>query len=195
MLKSFTIIPSIRSLRDFEYALNSNSKVMFLSEVHIGNLQLLSNRCHSKDKIVLVNTDLIGGLSTDQTGIKLLKNFFKVDGIISSNSMCVNISKSIGLYAIQRFFLIDSRGVESGLKALKNSRCDAIEVLPGPLATKFKEKISRVRDVPLLGGGFINNKGTVFDIYKAGFGGVTTSTKELWNDYSYLKQNRYQDGK
>lgn len=186
MIESFTIIPSIRNLKDFEDALNSVSKVVLLSEVHIGNLQLLSKRCHSRNKIVLVNIDLIGGLATDQIGIKLLKNFFKVDGIISSNSMNVNISKAIGLYAIQRFFLIDSRGVDSGLKALKNTKSDAIEVLPGPLATKFKDKINEVRDIPLLGGGFIDNKSIVSDIFKAGFIGVTTSKKELWNDYSYL---------
>lgn len=190
MFKRFTIIPSVRDLRNFEIALKSVSNVIFLSEVHLGNLKSLIKKCHDNNKIALVNIDLVGGLATDQMGIKLLKNLFKVDGIISSNSTNVNMAKMIGLYAIQRFFLIDSRGLESGLKALKNSKCDAIEVLPGLISTNFKDKIAKVRNVPLLGGGFITERSNVIEVYKAGFVGVTTSEKKLWDDYSYLKQNR-----
>lgn len=190
MFEDFTIIPSVRDLKNFDSALKSVSKVILLSEVHVGNLKLLVKRCHDNNKTALVNIDLVGGLATDKIGIKLLKNLFKVDGIISSNSINVNIAKMLGLYAIQRFFLIDSRGLDSGLRALKNTRSDAIEVLPGLLSTRFKEEIIKVRNVPLLGGGFISDKSTVLEIYKAGFVGLTTSNKDLWNDYNYLKQNR-----
>jgi glycerol uptake operon antiterminator len=190
MFKEFTIIPSVRNLKNFDSALASISKVILLSEVHVGSLRSLVKRCHDNDKIALVNMDLVGGLATDKIGIKLLKNLFRVNGIISSNSINVNMAKMTALYAIQRFFLIDSRGLDSGLRALENTRSDAIEVLPGPLATRFKEKITKVRNVPLLGGGFITDKCTVSEIYKSGFMGLTTSKKDLWNDYGYLKQNK-----
>ncbi|MDF2883307.1 MAG: glycerol-3-phosphate responsive antiterminator GlpP [Clostridiaceae bacterium] len=187
LFDSFTIMPSIRRLKDIEFALNSISNAVLLSEVHIGNLRYLTKQCHEKNKIVFVNIDLVGGLSADQIGIKLLKDLFKVDGVVSSNSMSINLAKSIGLHTIQRFFLIDSRGFESGLKALKNTRIDAIEVLPGPLSFEFKDKIEAVREVPIIAGGFIKDKSVIAEAYKAGFIGVTTSEKNLWNDYSYLK--------
>lgn len=189
LFDSFTIIPSVRKVKDIECALQSVSNMVLLSEVHIGNLQSLVKRCHSSNKMVLVNIDLVGGLATDQIGIKLLKDLFKVDGVVTSNTMNINISKSIGLYTIQRFFLIDSRGFDSGLKALKTTRSDAIEVLPGPLSIKFYKEITAVRNVPLIAGGFIKDKPIISEIYKAGFKGVTTSQKELWDDYSFLKQN------
>lgn len=187
LFDSFTIMPSIRRLKDIDVALNSASNSVLLSEVHIGNLRYLAKQCHEKNKQVFVNIDLVGGLASDQMGIKLLKDLFKVDGIVSSNSMSINLGKSIGLCTIQRFFLIDSRGFESGLKALKNTRIDAIEVLPGPLSFEFKDQIEAVRKVPIIAGGFIKDKSVIAKAYKAGFIGVTTSEKDLWNDYSYLK--------
>lgn len=189
LFRGFTIIPSVRRLRDFDYALKSYSNIVFLSEVHIGNLGPLVKRLQNSGKLAFVNADLIGGFDADPIGIKLLKDLFHVDGIISSNSRVINISKSIELYTIQRFFLIDSRGLDSGLKALKTSRSDAVEILPGALSIKFKDEVRKVKDVPLLGGGFIKDKATILNIYNSGFMGVTTSQKELWNDYSYLKQN------
>lgn len=187
LIDKFTIIPTVRKLKDFDDALKSVSKVVFLSDVHIGNLEILVKKCHEHKKMVLVNTDLIGGFNADIIGVKLLKDLFKVDGIIASNSMVINLSKSIGLYTIQRFFLIDSRGVDSGLKILKTSKSDAIEILPGLICTEFRDQIRQVSDAPLIGAGFIKEKPTIYNIYKNGFMGVTTSKKDLWNDYSYLK--------
>lgn len=187
LFNRFIIIPSIRRLKDVDYALNCASNIVLLSEVHIGNLQYLTKQCHERNKIVFVNIDLVGGLAADQMGIKLLKDLFKVDGVVSSNTMSINLSKSIGLHTIQRFFLIDSRGFDSGLKALKATRSDAIEVLPGLFSFDFKDDIKAVRDVPIITGGFIKEKSVIDKAYKAGFIGVSTSDKNLWKDYSYLK--------
>lgn len=185
IFKSFTVIPSVLKLKDFDEALNAKSNIILLTDVNIGNLKSLVNMCHQKNKIAFVNIDLVGGLSSDQTGIRLLKNLFRVDGITSSNSMNVNFSKSIGLYTIQRFFLIDSRSLFSGLNALKTTKSDAIEMLPGPLAIKFKSLIKEVKDVHLISGGFIDNKESITKIYNAGFSGVTTSEKSLWKDSAF----------
>lgn len=181
----FEIIPSVLKLKDFDGAVNSELHIILLTDVNIGNLRSLVNMCHQKNKIVFVNIDLVGGLSNDQMGIKLLKNLFKVDGITSSNSMNVNFSKSIGLYTIQRFFLIDSRSLRSGLNVLKTTKSDAIEILPGPLAIRFKNLIKGVKDVHLIGGGFLNNKESIAKIYKAGFSGITTSERSLWKNLNF----------
>ncbi|WP_243125403.1 MULTISPECIES: glycerol-3-phosphate responsive antiterminator [Clostridium] len=177
----FKIIPSIRRLKELNVALNSKPDILLLSEVHIGNLPALTSMCHEKNKLVLVNIDMIGGISGDQMGIKLLKDLFKVDGVMSASTMKVNIAKSLGLYTIQRFFLIDSRSYETSLKSLKTSKVDAIEVLPAPMAPHFVKEIRNVKDIPLLAGGFIKDKDTLNSIREAGFDGVTTSERNLWS--------------
>ncbi len=167
-------------LRDLDYALESTLPLILLSEVHIGNLVDLVSLCHKKDKKVFVNVDLVGGFSPDKIGTKLLRDLFKVDGILSSNMITINICKSVGLFTIQRFFLMDSKAVDSSLKSFRNSRADAVELLPSPLAPKFAGEITKNKKIPILAGGFVDNKKSVKKFKELGFNGVTTSTRDLW---------------
>ncbi len=177
---TFKIIPSVRKLKNLEKALQAKANIIFLSEAHIGNLRSLVTKCHQYGKIVFVNIDILGGLSQDQTGIKFLKDMFKVDGVMSASTVKVNIAKSLGFYTIQRFFLIDSRSYDMSLKALHNSKVDAIEILPALFAPHFFNELRKVKDVPLLAGGFINKQETAQKILAAGFSGITTSCEDLW---------------
>lgn len=181
IFNGFTIVPSVRILKDLDYALNSPLDIVLLSEVHIGNLKNLTQICHKKNKRVLVNVDLVGGLSSDKMGVKLLKDLFKLDGILTSNMITINMCKSVGLFTIQRFFLMDSKAVDSSLKSFRNSQADAVELLPSPLAPKFANEIVKNKKIPILAGGFVENKKSVEEFKKLGFNGVTTSTKDLWN--------------
>lgn len=177
---TFKIIPSVRKLKNLERALQAKSNIIFLSEAHIGNLRDLAAKCHQYGKTAFVNIDFLGGLSQDQTGIKFLKDMFKVDGVMSTSTIKINIAKSIGFYTIQRFFLIDSRSYDMSLKALRNSKVDAVEILPALVAPYFFNELRKVKDVPLIAGGFINKKETAKKILNAGFSGITTSCEDLW---------------
>lgn len=181
IFNTFTIIPSVRVLKDLDYALKSTLPIILLSEVHIGNLTSLVKLCQRQNKKVLVNVDLVGGFSPDRMGVKLLKDLFKVDGILTSNMITINMCKSVGLFTIQRFFLMDSKAVDSSLKSFKNSQADAVELLPSPLAPKFADEIAKNKNIPILAGGFVDNKNSIEKFKKLGFNGVTTSTKDLWN--------------
>lgn len=134
----------------------------------------------SQEKVI-VHVDLIGGLNKDQMGIKLLKDLFQVDGLISPSAKIVNRAKNVGLIGIHRFFLLDSRSLENGLKGLEMSDLDAIEILPGPFAKQFVNQFRAVKNVPILAGGFIDSAEVVHELFAAGINGVTTSKRELWN--------------
>ncbi|MBD7937282.1 MULTISPECIES: glycerol-3-phosphate responsive antiterminator [Cytobacillus] len=181
MFNEKTVIPSIRQLKYLDDALKSQSPFILLSDVHIGNLGQLTKRCHEHNKKVLVHIDLVEGLTKDAKGVKWLKDLFKVDGVISPNQRVLQQARKIGLIAIYRIFLLDSRSFEQSLSALNGSQFDAVEVLPGPFATQY---IKRIREVlphkPLLAGGFIDQKEQLDSVFAAGFLAVTTSQPSLW---------------
>ncbi|MCG0276533.1 MAG: glycerol-3-phosphate responsive antiterminator [Thermosediminibacteraceae bacterium] len=174
------IIPSVRKLKDLEYALQCKSPFILLSEIHIGNLKEFTSLCHTKDKLVLVNIDLVGGLSKDSTGIKFLKTLYKVDGIMSPNPIFINMAKDLEMICIHRFFMIDSKSFESGMKALENSNCDAVEILPSPMAADYFQVIKEQKNVPILAGGFIKSVQMIKELFELGIDGVTTSNKNFW---------------
>lgn len=113
MISNNTIIPSIRKYKYFEKALSCQSEYVLLSEANIGNLQSLIGKCHQSGKKVLVHLELLGGFKPDQAGINLLKNYYKVDGVISSNLSALRYAKKEGLLTVYRVLLIDSRSLIS----------------------------------------------------------------------------------
>lgn len=182
MISNNTIIPSIRKYKYFEKALSCQSEYVLLSEANIGNLQSLIGKCHQSGKKVLVHLELLGGFKPDQAGINLLKNYYKVDGVISSISPRYATPKR-GLLTVYRVLLIDSRSLDQSLDIVKHSPPDAIEILPAEYACQCLELISRNLkgfDVVFIAGGFVKRKYLVDKIFHAGFKGITTSEPGLW---------------
>lgn len=176
----FIIIPSIRMIKDLSHALTFNNEYILLSESHIGNLKSLVDMCHKANKKVVVNAELIGGLNLDKIGINLLKKLYHVDIVICASTAKLNMIKSVGLQTIHRVTLMDSKSFDNSLKALADSKCDAIEVRPGVYGLKFINKIKQARDVPMFLGGFIEDVEMIDKAKEAGFVGITTSCKDLW---------------
>ena len=180
VFSNFQIIPSIRRLTDLDTALERGAQVILLTDADITNLQVLTQKIHAAGKQVWINTELLGGFGKDQAGLKLLKNYYKVDGVMSTDSARLKTLRHMGLYTVQRFFMTDSRSFETSLKLLKNSGMDAAEILPACAAAGTYESLRRVTTIPLLAGGFITGSRTAEQLRRIGFSGLTTSSKKLW---------------
>ncbi len=176
----FQVIPSIRRLNDLGVALNSNVQIILLTEAHIANLQELVRLVHDKGKKALVNLELLGGFGKDHVGMKLLKNYYRVDGVMSTDSSKLGMAKQTGLFTIQRFFLPDSRSFDTALKIMESSKIDAVELLPALVAINLADQLKEVGKLPLLAGGFVRDQETVEQIKNTGFIGLTASNKSLW---------------
>lgn len=176
----FDIIPSVKKVRDLPYALSCPGKYILVSGFDISDLKEHIARIHASHKIAIVNPNLVGGLSPDATGLRLLRQHFEVDAIVSSSLQQLQIARREGMLCIQRLFLVDSHGWDTALVALRNSKVDAVEILPGHMAIKFAASL-KTKGVPMLTGGFVKTKKEVWDVYSAGYSGVTTSQRDLWN--------------
>lgn len=133
---------------------------------------------------VCVNVDMVGGVASDASGVRFLSR--KVDGVISTHRHVIEMAKGAGLVTIQRLFAIDSGAVQRGLKVLRNSAPDGVEILPGiaypEIAASYHECLSQ----PVLAGGLIKDPSTIRRILEAGADGVSTSTPSLWRPLDTL---------
>lgn len=178
----FTIIPSIRRLNDLETALAGSRSVILLTGADIVSLKPLSDKVHAAGKKSLINMELLGGFGRDQVGIKLLKNYYHIDGVMSTDNKRLGMARNAGLFTIQRFMLTDSRALETTLRILKTSPADAAEILPAMAAERMVTSLRKVTNMPLLAGGFIQTRDDLEHIRAAGFDGVTTSNKYFFSD-------------
>lgn len=138
------------------------------------------NHLKSKDKLVFVHMDLIQGIKSDEAGLKYIKEVFDPTGIITTKSRLITLAKELGLFAIQRLFLLDNKNLNSGVKSVLKCQPDAVEILPGALH-KVTEIVVNESKLPVITGGLIMDKEDVINSLKVGAIGVSTSDEKLWS--------------
>ncbi|ADO76856.1 glycerol-3-phosphate responsive antiterminator [Halanaerobium praevalens] len=180
---SYPIIPSVRDLKYLEKAMNLEKSVLiFLLTGSIFDLKKAMELAHKNDKILMVNIDLVNGISYDKEGIRYLAENNLCDGIISTKGYLIKAAAKNDLMTIQRVFLLDSASLISAEKSLNSQNVDAVEILPGIAAPYFIERQNQSRyDYPIIAGGLIENKNEVENLKDKGVLAVSTSKQDLWN--------------
>ena len=135
-------------------------------------------RAHEKGKAIFVHIDLIRGIGKDRCGVEYLAAL-GADGIISTRAGLIKNAKELGVIAVQRYFAIDSQGIESIREMIGATRPDFIEILPGVINKVIARFASE--EVPVIAGGLIETKAEVMAALGCGAVAVSTGTQELWS--------------
>lgn len=173
------VIAAVNNLEKLENAIESPCEIIFLLTGSIFNLQEIVNRIKINGKSVYIHVDLIEGFSRDACSLKYINENIKPDGIITTKSGLIRAAKEMGLFSIQRLFMLDALSLESGINSIKTIRPDAVEILPG-IMPKVTKTISTEANIPIITGGLISDKEDVIASIKAGAIGISTSKEEIW---------------
>ena len=134
-------------------------------------------QAHARDKLLLIHMDLAEGIGKDRTGIRYLASC-GVDGIISTKGQLIRQAKEQGLFAVQRFFAVDSSGAESIGEMIRSTNPDIVEIMPG-VALKVIKQYAEGK-IPVITGGLLQTKTEVTDALGAGAIAVTVGSPKLW---------------
>ena len=174
------IIAAINDLERLEEALDSPCENIFLLTGNIFNLKEIAYRVKAKEKGLYIHIDLIDGFSKDTWGLEYIVKNIHPDGIITTKSNLVRMGKDLGAFTIQRLFILDSMSLEKGIQSIKNTRPDAIEILPGIMPKIIKKIYSETR-IPVITGGLIMDKDDVIQSLGAGAIAISSSNENVWN--------------
>lgn len=174
------IIAAVKSREDLEAAIRSEVQAIFLLSSNIIDIEQLSDLAHKNGKILFIHMDFVDGLSKDTAGVRYLSTK-GIDGIISTRSNIIAAAHDAGIFSVQRFFMIDSRSVDTALDTLKQSKADMIEIMPA-LAYKSITKIKNSIQIPIIAGGLIESRDEIYKALGAGAAMISTGKQELWND-------------
>ena len=173
--------PSVHRLAALDRALEADAPAVLLTDAHIGNVHALADRCHEAGKAILVRPDLMEGLRADKLGLTILAKDIGVDGIFTGSAATARLAQQAGMSVYWRFFLLDSRALETAVVQAAHSLCDGFELVPGPAAlAQGAPLIDEAGDRPVIAGGFVNSREVASSLFAAGFSGVTTSEQSLW---------------
>jgi len=161
-----------------EGALDSPVQIIF----HLG-ADLLSvaadiQKAHALGKYIFIHLDLAEGIGKDRTGVKFLAQC-GADGVISTKAQLIRYAKEQGLVTVQRFFALDSKGMESIEDVVKNTNPHLMEIMPGVIGKAIR-RFSKGY-IPVIAGGLIQTKTEVTDALGSGAAAVSTGKSELWH--------------
>ena len=174
------VIPAIRKFELVDQAIAAHGKIVYLLTGDPENCESMIQKILAADKLPLVNLDLLNGFSRDRYAVNYLKRA-GARGIISTHLDPLRHALSIGLYAVQRTFLLDSGAMDTITNQLKNTPVDALEVLPAMVAPKILERVRAIQlDLPVVGGGLIQTLKEVEELLAQGLSAVSTSNPHMW---------------
>lgn len=174
------IIPAVRKPELVEEAIAARGKIVYLLTGDLDNSEAMIQRILAAGKLPIVNLDLLNGFSRDKYAVNCLKRM-GARGIISTHLDPLRHALSIGLYGVQRTFLLDSGAMDTITNQLKNTLVSALEILPALVAPKMLPRVRALSlDLPVVGGGLIQTMKEVEDLLAQGLSAVSTSNPQMW---------------
>ena len=169
MLELLEESPIIAAVKSWE-SLKSECKVVFVLFGTICDIDQIVARIKDAGKVAIVHVDMIQGLSTKRVAVDFIAHNTRADGIISTKNTLVEHAKEMGLYAIQRTFVVDS---------IEMFRPDAVEIMPGVMP-KILKIMREYTDIPLIAGGLLSDKKDVMAAFEAGTDAISATNEAVW---------------
>ena len=176
--ENYPIIAAVKR-KDLEAALASEIQAIFLLSSNIMEIDELTKKTHEKGKLLFIHMDFVDGLSKDAAGVRYLAQK-GLDGLISTRSNLILCARELGLCVIQRFFMVDSRSVDTALESIRQTRPDIVEIMPG-IAYKAIATVKAHVSVPIIAGGLIDSKEEIYHALAAGASVISTGKRALWD--------------
>ncbi|MCT4661712.1 MAG: glycerol-3-phosphate responsive antiterminator [Tissierellales bacterium] len=173
------VIAAVNHMDHLEEAIESPSEMIFLLTGDIFNIKDAVGKIQNAKKMVFVHVDLLEGFSKDAVALEYIAKKIKPDGIITTKTQLARKAMELGLFTIQRFFILDSLSLKRGIESMKSFKANAIEILPG-INDKITKKIVKETSQPVITGGLIMDKEDVIHSLQAGAIGISTTKKTLW---------------
>lgn len=163
--------------KGFDEALQSPAQIIFHLGVDLLSVNDQIRQAHESGKFIFIHLDLAEGIGKDRIGVQYLAKC-GADGIISTKSQLIRYAKEQGLVTVQRFFALDSKGMDSIEDVLKNTNPHLMEIMPGVIS-KAISRFSKGH-IPVIAGGLIETKNEVTDALRCGAAAVSTGQSILW---------------
>ena len=178
-LTMWPVVAAVRGEEQIRQAADSPVAAVFLLGGSILDLPGWTRLLREKGKAAFIHMDLCEGLGRDAAAVRWCAKSLDIDGVISTRAPLLRAASEEGLITIQRMFLMDSASLVSGMKLMRGSLPDLVELMPG-LIPKAITAVGEKLGIPVIAGGMVTEAAEVEQAIRAGALAVSTSDKILW---------------
>lgn len=177
---SSPVIPAIKNDEWLMSCKGAECDIVYIIYGDICTIADIVDSVKAMGKMAVVHVDLISGLSSKEISVDFIQKHTKADGIISMKPMLIKRAKELGMFTIQRFYMMDALTYANIVKHVKSCDPDVVEFLPAGL-TKIIGYLLEEIDKPVIASGLIMDKEDVMGALKAGAFAVSTTNRGIWN--------------
>lgn len=174
------VIPEVKNDEWLDSLEKSESDIVYVVYGDICTIADIVDRVKAMGKKVIVHIDLIVGLSTKEISVDFIKKYTKADGIISMKPVMIKRANDLGLFTIQRFYMMDGFTYANIAKNVKTCNPDVVEFMPAGLY-KVMRYLAEQIDKPIVASGLTQDKEDIIGALKAGAHAIATTNRELWD--------------
>ena len=174
------VVAAVRDVKLMEKAVKSGAEVLFLMTGNLLNVQDCVELARKHGKSIFLHIDLMRGIARDKEGIQYLAREVRPDGIITTKNNLIKMTKKEGMLAIQHLFLLDTQAYVSGIKNIKETQPDAIEIMPGLMPRVIRD-LEKTCPCPIISAGLILYEEEIKAALQAGSHAVAVGADDLWN--------------
>ena len=176
----YPVIPGVKNDEWLESAIKSDREIVYVLYGNICNIQDIVRKLKAAGKFVVVHIDLITGLSSKDICVDFIKKFTEADGIISTKAHLIKRANEVGLFTIQRFFMIDQLTYDNIKRNVRDTDPDVVEMMPAGLEKMIRYAIEEVESKPLIASGLVLDQSDVTKALAAGAIAVSTTNRKVW---------------
>ena len=174
------VIPEIKNDEWLASLDESESKIVYILYGDIVTIPDIVEKVKKKGKYALVHLDLIDGLSPREISVDFIKKYTKADGIISTKHVVIKRANELGLFSVQRFFMMDGITYANIAKYVRTCDPDIVELMPSGLSKVIRYLVEIIAR-PVVAAGLTQDKEDVIGALSAGAVAVATSNRDMWD--------------
>ncbi len=179
LLEASPVIAAVKDDHGLKKCFESECQLVFILYGNICNISGIIRQIKEHGKYAIVHADLTAGLSSREIVVDFMKQNTYADGIISTKPLLVKRAVELGLFGVQRTFIIDSLAMSTTKKQIDTFHPDLVEIMPGVMPKVLKE-IRAYTGIPIIAGGLISDKKDIMAAFSAGADAISTTKEELW---------------
>lgn len=175
------VIAAVQNRQSLEKALSLHVPTVFLINTDIFSAKALVDTAKKAGSRVFLHMDLIDGLAASTRALDYVQTSMSPHGIISTRTALVKYARDQGIFAIQRFFMVDSASFENAVRTSAKVHPSMIELMPGIIPGVIRRFTEEVR-IPVIAGGLLTERHQVIEALSSGAIGVSTGSETLWTE-------------
>lgn len=173
------IIAGIKNDAWLQACKKTECEIVYILYGDICNIADIVEQVKTAGKMAVVHVDLITGFSTKDICIDFIKKYTTADGIISTKPFLIKRANELGLFTVQRFFMIDAITYANIKKHVKENNPDIVEIMPAGLTKMIRYVLEQVNK-PVVASGLVLDQEDVMGALKAGAIAVSTTNQGIW---------------